>query len=50
MSAVLIPAKFGGAFPEFVIGFFIAAAQMFSVYFSETITPQQTADFLRPMR
>jgi uncharacterized membrane protein YadS len=35
-------------FPKFVVGFFIAAA-IASLYFGDTIAPQQTADFLRPI-
>ena len=42
------PGEIWRRFPKFVIGFFIAAA-IVSVYFGETITPQQTADFLRPI-
>ena len=42
------PGEVWRRFPKFVIGFFIAAA-IVSLYFGETITPQQTADFLRPI-
>ncbi len=42
------PGEIWRRFPKFVIGFFIAAA-IVSLYFGETITPQQTADFLKPI-
>ena len=42
------PAEVWRRFPKFVVGFFIATA-IVSLYFGETITPQQTADFLRPI-
>jgi len=35
-------------FPKFVVGFFIATA-IVSICFGDAITPQQTADFLRPI-
>ncbi len=42
------PGEIWRRFPKFVIGFFVAAA-IVSIYFGETITPHQTADFLRPI-
>jgi uncharacterized membrane protein YadS len=42
------PAELWRRFPKFVIGFFIATA-IVSLYFGDAITPQQTADFLRPI-
>ena len=42
------PGEIWRRFPKFVIGFFIAAV-LVSIYFGDTITPHQTADFLRPI-
>jgi uncharacterized membrane protein YadS len=42
------PGELWRRFPKFVIGFFIATA-IVSLYFGHTITPAQTADFLRPV-
>jgi uncharacterized membrane protein YadS len=42
------PAELWRRFPKFVIGFFIATA-IVSICFGDAITPQQTADFLRPV-
>jgi len=42
------PGQLWRRFPKFVVGFFIATA-IVSFYFGDTITPAQTADFLRPI-